>query len=1291
MTPGTRRFLKGLLIVAAVAAVVAAVALPVAYRVRRARWTAELGKAAQERLAAGETAEAMQLYGLYLKESPNDAAAHAAYATLMRDQAELPGAGRKQREAALSAINTAVRKNSDSLPLRRTLALTLLELEQFSTARQEIGILREQAAAMSAEDLAAAGIDLDEITLLEARTCFGNDNTSDAAALAAGLTGFDPAGKAFDAAWKPGRFVTEASLLLAAILAEKRADTQAAERVLEKLRESAPEDYRAWLALARWHAGHDEPRQAAEEIDRAATLSPDNGDVLAMSFAMAMADGRFDEAARLAGRIRDLFPQRPDGGLFLAEVAIRRGEPEQALEPLRESLELLPGHPALLLSLANVQLLTKRLDDAEKTIRGLVERSERTNPAVGMLEARLLVARQQWLAAVKKLDALRPLVTESSGPKRQIDQMLAECHARLGQTDEQLAASQRVLSRDSGSVSARVTAAAALAAMGRPEKALTEYEAIAKEIGPDQLLRQPLVWQPLLRLRGVHQLRRPAHDRDWSQVTKLLDELDRAQTVPAAQLAALRYDHLIATGDSAAAAAILAQAIEAHGEEPQLWERRLVATLQQEGLAAALQQWEQIPVTIADDPQLLVLRARLASRAAKNEANGILQGLESKAAVLPAEESGRLLAAVAAIRLGRGDQAGAERVWQTILQANPDDLQTHFALFELACEQRDLAKATRAADEVGRLCGPDSANGRAASASKLLLEVAVGRSQSAVAGGGGPPQARKLDAEDVARLDAARNLLVEAEHERPGWPLLQRLFADMELMRGDVPAAIGRLEKAVELSPENLGFIRALVGLLAGSSRQQQARAVLRQIITATGDGVVSDDSRIWARRTLAELAVRDGNYRDVEEAVAGLARNRDREGKPAVEDMVLSIGVLSSRPEPAAWRQSLGLLLALADRRPLTAPERMQRAELLDRTGRWEECREEMAAIAALPEPPAAVLAAFVEKLIRHGELEQAAEALKTLVEREPTAAGVIALEARLAGARGDRPAAVAAVQRLAEKEKASAKGPQQLLSVAALMQELGLEDEADAVLGQLADQSAAGILARVDFLTRCGRTSEALDMLQANRQRLGAASFLQAAVSVLRTADAAAAAEQAARVESWFATAPLADRDSVAFALLQAEMLAVQGRHEEAAALYKEQLARGDLPPAQRVIVQNNLAMQLVRPNTAAEAKRLIDEAIAEQGPHPSLLDTRGLALLVGGAAGEAVDVLREASLDRSVEKYLHLACALVADHELDDARQVLLEARKRGLDPRRLDADDRKRLKDVEAALGIPGPKS
>jgi hypothetical protein len=46
------------------------------------------------------------------------------------------------------------------------------------------------------------------------------------------------------------------------------------------------------------------------------------------------------------------------------------------------------------------------------------------------------------------------------------------------------------------------------------------------------------------------------------------------------------------------------------------------------------------------------------------------------------------------------------------------------------------------------------------------------------------------------------------------------------------------------------------------------------------------------------------------------------------------------------------------------------------------------------------------------------------------------------------------------------------------------------------------------------------------------------------------------------------------------------------------------------------------------------------------------------------------------------------LIADRKLDEAREILLDAWTLGLDPRRLDADDRTRLKEAEAALGTAG---
>lgn len=1280
MSAGITRVSKSFVIAAMLIAVIAAVAIPAAWRAIRTRRTAELGSAARERLAAGDTEEAVRLYALYLRQAPDDAEAHAAYATLMRKRAELPGSGRRHREAALSAINDAVRADAGSLSLRRMLAVTLLELGQFGTARDELVVLRDQAKAATPERLTAAGVDLDEITLLEARTAFANDRMSDAASLAAGLTGFDAAGSRFDPAWKPGRFVTEATILLATILAEKRHDPQAAERVLTTLTETVPDDSRGWLTLARWYASHGEPRRAAEASARAAAISPDSHDVLAMGFALAMAGNRFEEAERQARRICELFPDLPDGALFLADVAVRRGEPAQALEPLERAIERFPDHPAILLALAHARLLANRLDEAEQTIGVLMERSERTNPAVGMLEARLLVARGRWLAAVKKLDMLRPLMAESGDAKRQVDLLLSECHARLGRADEQLAASRRALDGDSSSLPSRVASAAALAANGQPEKALAAYESVARDLGAERLVREQQVWRPLLRLRGAHQLRLPADGRDWSEVVELLDLLERTQAVPESELAVLRYDHLLAAGD-ATAENFLRQAVGAHGHEPQLWERLVAATARQEGLAAALRRIESLPGAVVDAPSLLLLRARLAAGASDDEAETILSAVEAKAASLPAEQSSRLLAAVAAVRAGRGDQVGAERVRQAILAVSPDDLPTYFAMFEQACERRDPANAGVAADEICRLCGADTATGRAVKAARLMVEVTAGRSHAATSRDGEPMRTESPDPQDAARLDAARTLLVEAENERPGWPLLQRLGADLELMRGDVPAAIARLEKAVTLSPENLRFIQPLVTLLAGSNRQARARELLHQIIDSGGDAIVAENVRVWARRALAELATRTGSYRDAEEAVDRLAQNRDRDGKPAVADMVLGIGLLAGRPEPAAWRRAILGFEAVARRRPLTSSERLQLAELCDRVGGWEQYRADVLDVASQSDLPSVPLAAAADMLIRHGDVEQAESCLKTLAAREPKAVRVIVLETRLALARDDRPAAVEAARRLASSEPDPAEGPQRLSAAAALLEECGENDEAEVLLTRLADQSAAGVLAQADFLARHGRTVEALDLLQANRRRLGPASYLRAAVSVLRMADDDVAAVQAERVDNWFMAAA---GDTDAASILRAEFSAARGRHDEAASVYRRQLEREDLSPSDRAILQNNLAMQLVRPETADEAGRLIAEAIATQGPHPSLLDTQGLALLAGGAPRAAVDVLREASLDRSTEKCLHLACALVATGELDEARRVLVAAVSGGLDRRRLDVADRKRLAEVEKAL-------
>ena len=1460
MTTSAKRWLFGIFI-ALVAVACAAVVLPRLSNSRRAKQVAELATQARESLASGETAEATRLFATYLRQAPNDTAAQAQYAAALATPAFRAGASEEQRQEVVDAIRTAIVSQPKALPLRRSLAVVLLEMRSFESARRELGLLRTAAAALPAAGLAASGIDLDEISLLEARACLANNNIPEAAALAAGLAGFDPAGKTFDPQRKLGRYVADSSLLLATILADKQQDPEAAQQVLKRLQETAPQDRLAWLGQARWYASHSDPARAEESINRALEIAPQDRELLSTAVAIAKANRRWDEATRRAGQLRELFPTSPDGDMSLAEVAIEQGKPLEALEALQQAAQRLPENPVVLFSLGNIQIETKRLTDAEETISRLSNKGERTNSAIELLAARLLVARQQWQPAVEKLEALRLVLGESAPLRKQVNFLLAECHGRMGKVNLQAEAQQRALDHTPGSPEARASAAVGLAATGKAAEALAEFEAIATDLGPEQLVRQPQVWQPLLQLRANQQLQLPAENRDWSQVVSLIDTVEAAEIMPAWQVSLLRYDQLLTAGDAAAASALLDRMIAAHAAQPELWDRLLTSTIRRDGPATAQQLWGRVPPETAADPRLLVWRARLAARTPVDERSTLLADLEAKAATLSPEDASRLLAAVATTRLTSGDQPGAEHSLELLLAAKPDDLPARTILFELACDQRDLPKATRAADEIARICGPDSAQARATEAAKLLLAVYLHRTPSTATTPtppAGAPETETGSADDSAQLTAAENLLAGAEKDRPDWPVVQRLWADLELLRGNRAAAIQRLQKGLELSPDNAPFARNLIGILSQAGRHDEARAALKRLgeevppgfarlaaevelgagradeatalaeriiasneplapddllwfgqllakagrsapaiqafervvvqnaaslpgwlsllscqlesgdreaaertlermdqqltpparslgmargqtllgrpedaertlreavvnfpkeinlrfglaewlagrgraseacavlqdFLATSDGAAIEGAQKAARRAIADLTSKSGSSRDFEQALAQFAPHTDDAEKLSSDDLTFEISALSSRAEPKYWRLALEALTKISAQRPLTTAERMQRAELLDKTGRWEECRDDLLRLAAEPATPPAMLGATVEKLIRHDAIDDAAVVWKTLVDRAPQTPAAYALEAQLAVAQGDQPAAIEALRKLYAIAAKQADNQEQLLKVVALMEKLGFDQAADKTLAAIAEKSPTGMLARAGFLARHDRATEAFDLLDSNRERLPPGQFVRAAVSLLKEAGTAATTADADRVNQWFAAARQADPDELDLAMLEAELLTALARNQDAVAAYRKMLTQEKLSTSQQVILKNNLAMLLAHPETAAEAQRLAEEAIAEVGAVPSLLDTQGLALLARGDSHAAVEVLREAVLANSPAISLHLACALAADKDLEGARQALLEARKVGLVESRLEPDDRERIKDLEAILGVPAAGS
>jgi len=1401
---------------------------------------------ARQNLSEGKTAQAMELLAQYVALRPQDSEAFTEYSKLLLGRATSADATRNDVARAFNALETAVRRNPTDDDLRRQLAEFQLRIGRGSDAREHLEVLEKRQAAGSAAGTEDGGATLDEIRLLKANAYLGSNDFQEAARIAADLIGYDLETRGFRDDVDTAEALRDAYILLAAILQEHLAAADDAQAVLQQLVARRKEDPRAWLALATWHRERRELEEAAQAVAQANALAPDDADCVFADFELALALRDWQRARTAAERALELFPAEERAYRGLAAVALQTGDLARAEQVLLDGVERIPGRASLLLMLTDTLLQENKLIEASQAITRVKELYGATSAAVGLLEARLLVAERRWNDAKLKLEQIRPLVIGNAEMIRQVDLYLGQCHAQLGEFDAQLEVNRRILSNDPTSLAARAGAAQALVSAGQTDRALAEFEAIAAALPLEQLVEFPQLWYPLLQLRLGNQAALPPAERDWSVIDSLLAALEASPSVAPAQLALLRAETLVRRDERQAARELLRNATQGSAD-PQLWAALVMLELREDGAEAATTMLASLPTELRDTPQLLTVEAQMFSREPPERAREGLADIEKRVAGLPPAAAAKMLETLAPMRLAIGDTAAAERLWQEAAERQPDELHPREALLEMAVASRDLDKARAAAAEVVRIAGPLSARSRVAEASVAILQARTQLAEASSAAGS-PPQ--QLPPEARALLDEARGKLVDAEAERPGWVQIQLLAADIESLRGAREAAISRLQRAVAAGPVNPLVVRRLVAMLYSANRLEEAQRAMAQLGTEGAEGLerisaevelragkleeavalaeqsVAGDTqnvedllwlgqlltrsgktkrageileraaevkpesaeiwlavfthrlnagnpadaeralataadlmeeptrqlalaqgyemlgrpadaervlreaavgwpdnleairglaafearrgrlrearrlldtilatsgedaaayRSWARRMLAEMTAERGTYRQFEQALAILHDNRGRDGKASAEDLELEISLLANRPEPVNWRQAIARLEELSALQPLTTSQRLLRAKLQEKTGQWIAARDEVVAMVAKPETPPAYVAMLVEKLLEHGEVSTARTWLRRLKQTASESAITVALEAKLALAENDRPRAVESARQLMPGGLVGDDQPAQLAAVARLMEELGFAKAADNVFERYAAIAGDGVIARVEFLGRQGRPEEALDLLQSQWDNISLERGLGSAVQVVRTqVDADKRREAAARARLAIEKAKRIDPGNLLIQLLDVELIALEGKDPKTEQAYRELLERKDLDASQRAIVSNNLAFHLAEPATAAEARRLIEAAIEEIGPLPDLLDTRGLVRLAGGDAAGAVADLREACLQPSAAKYLHLAAAELAAGDEQAAGEALAKARTAGLERAVMSPADAARLRDLDRAL-------
>jgi tetratricopeptide (TPR) repeat protein len=1421
-----------------------------AYQVSRNAGT--LVTQARLKLEEGRRGEALGLFARYLGLRPKDAAVYAEYAELILEQALMADATQADMQRAFNTLEEALRKDPDNSSLRRKLAEFQVRIGRFVDAREHLERLcaeARQSAGSPAGDAAdgeASVNDVVDLQVLLARSLYGSGDVETAASVVADLSGYDLARRRFDPE-REATASTDAYVLLASILLERLNDRTAADEVLQELMRRRGDDADAWLAMSRWLRQTDKPEEAAAAVDKAAELAPDSLNVVFARFEREMARPDLDAAQQIAERARELFPGDERVYRGLASVALRRGNLEDAEAVLQEAVALLPSKPSLLLMLADTLLQRRQLDAVDDVLARVVELYGTGSPAVGLLEARTLMERQQWIQARQKLKETRPLAVGLAELSRQIDLLLAQCHEKLGEFDEQLEINRRLLIDDPGSLAARVGAASALAAAGRAEDALREYERVAAAIPAERLTTIPQIWFPLLQLRLRQQLDRPASDRDWTLIDDMVSQLESSAGMTTQQVALLRADVLTRKGEPDLAIDVLTELADGGDADPPTWAALAGLLLRNRGPDAVRELLARLPADTRDTLPLLLVEAQLAAKLPEDEAAAATAAVAARMRTLPPRQAASALTSLAAMSMARGETAASEPLLREAAELQPSDLQSRSALLEMAMSERDVAKAQDLATEIAAITGPNDALARLARANCKILEVRLARRER----GDDAEAAPAISAEQQQRLlDDARALLIESEAERPNWVPVQRSLAEVDSLRGDARAAIDRLQRAVRTglanpdvvrqlvsllyannridearqamqsldsdglagmermtaemelrsgrldeavalaersidrdsasagellwlgtlltrsgktdragdafaaavradpslldawltlfahqvgagrqraaettleqaaealaspqreqalaqgsemlgriddaaryfaeavaaAPRDPGLARAHVEFLARSGRLDEARTRLRAIVNAPADEVFEAATLVWARRRLAGMAAEGGTYADVQQALEMLERNVGPDGRQDPADMRIAISLLSARPEPDSWIKAIGVLDRLRSVQPLTTSERLTQAGLLERVGRWDEGRGELLSIVSSPKAPPSFIGVLVEKLLDRGEISTAQPWLRRLEAVAPDAPMTLALKARLASEQGDRRAAEDAGRRLIPTDDGTDVDPQQLMAVARLLESIDLLDDADAVLSQLSRISPQGKALRAEFLGRRQRAAEALDLLEESWDSLPLESLLVTGLDIVRSAEDEAVRR---RYAAWLVRGQTLDPGSTVIPVLDAELRNLEGDPVAAEKIYRGLLDRTELSDMQKAAALNNLAFQLAVPETAPEAKGLIDRAIDMLGPHPDLLDTRALIHLALGDDAAAVADLRQAVLQPSDVKFLHLAYAEMRIGDLAAARRALEQGIAKGLSAERLSPADRSRLEAVKQKVDV-----
>ncbi|WP_165073795.1 tetratricopeptide repeat protein [Paludisphaera rhizosphaerae] len=595
------------------------------------------------------------------------------------------------------------------------------------------------------------------------------------------------------------------------------------------------------------------------------------------------------------------------GRLYLAFAQLT-SDAETRLKILRTGITELPDDPDLRFLLADVLAVRGATTELETQAQEL-QRLGYT--VVGDYYAAYAQANaRDWTTAKKNLlDKVVSKDAFGNNPmmRSRVSLLLAKCYGAVGDVERQRTALAAAVRDDPNNGVARATWIADLAAQGEIDRAIAEYRAMASI--------EPAVRPELARLLVERNLQLEPGQRDWREVTQVLDRIEADDPgFPPAVVLRARMKAAQGLGDEAAklladeAAKLLADA-HAKGRRDTgavfVWTTSAEFQAAKRDYEGALKTLEEARVALGDSDELRLARLRILTARKAPDLKESLIALTKGDESLRVEQRIAVLDAVAETLARMGERTAAAEIWNRHAELAPNDLDPRVRLLDLALTPdekktdaadvaRRLADIKKAVDEIRRAEGSDGSLSRYAE-----IEMKIWQAKHS-----------DDDAEKAKFRNDARTQLAELRSRRPDWsivPLTTARLEELELDQAkdetDRKRRLGRVadlyRQAVDLGRHDLAVVQKATELLMQADRTSEVGPLWNKVPRLNAD---TADSNAVERAILGKV---------LEDKDAGNLAGGDRsQALDKIVDIVRER--VAARPKDFAEAHTLAQLLVL-------------------------------------------------------------------------------------------------------------------------------------------------------------------------------------------------------------------------------------------------------------------------------------------------------------------------------------------------------------------------------------------